>query len=220
MRWRIIFVIALAVVLPATGMSQPPNGQPFSALQLQIDQINSKLNALLGQSCPEGQFVIGFTSTGTLICGNHTPPTTTTYIMVCDKCSGDIGLCGTDPFDESHANYRLVFQVGFAGSITAVGVEISSAGGTPARLELRDATTDNVLATSQDAATSSTGWIEFTFSPAYVIDRTSLVMNFVADGGARMYNCANTVQFTPAGLTAYGLGLEGHLARSYIKISY
>lgn len=142
----------------------------------------------------------------------------TKYMMTCEKCPGDIGLCGSDPFAASHANYTLTIS-GISGSIASVGVEISSPGTVSAHLELMDESMSNTLAVSQDVATSGTGWIEFKFSPAFVIDRTSLVLNFVTDGTARMYNCANTVQFDPKGLTAYGLGLEGHLARSYIKIN-
>jgi hypothetical protein len=223
MSWRIAMLCVLVLSLPITVLAQVPKGQPFTDLQQQLDQVNSKLNALLGQSCPEGEFVTGFTTTGALICGNVPPPPApvqTTYTMACERCSDEVGLCGTDPFDELHANYQLEFQPAFVGSIAAVGVEISTAGGTGARLELKDVSTGSVLAVSENVATSSTGWAEFKFSPAFVINGASLNLDFVVEGsGARIYNCANTVQFTPAGMMADGLGLSGHLARSYIKIN-
>lgn len=222
MKSTIVLLVSLALALPAIGLADTTTAPPFGALQRQIDQVNSKLNTLLGQKCSDGGFLTGFTATGEVICGNIQPPAPqqTTYTMACDRCDNDVGLCGNDPFNAQHGNYTLEFQSGFAGSIAAVGVEISTAGGTSARLELKDVSSGNILAVSEAVSTSSTGWVEFKFSPAYVIDRSSIILNFVADiQEARIYNCANTVAFTPAGLTAYGLGLEGHLARSYIKIN-
>jgi hypothetical protein len=219
MRWRIWALIALTLCLPATAFGQTTAGQPFVALQQQIDQLNSKLNNFLGRKCDTGKFVTGFTATGELICDGIEPPAPqqTTYTMACDR-----GFYINDPFDDvhaNHANFSLEVASGLTGSIAGVGVEISDAGGASAYIELKDGD-GNVLATSESAATTSTGWIGFKFTPAYAIDRSSYILNFVVTGyGARVYNCSGTVPFTPTGLTAYGLGIEGHLARSYIKIN-
>ena len=146
------------------------------------------------------------------------PPGQTIFMMDCDRCVTPEGVpCETDPFQSSHANYTLSTS-GITGSIAAVGVEISDAGGTLAHLELMDETMTNTLAVSQDVGTWNVGWIEFIFSPAFLIDRTSLKLIFIADGSARAFNCSGTIQFDPLGLTAYGLGQAGHLVRSYINI--
>lgn len=199
------------------------HGDPNLGREILIGKINKKGNALTGKgmgfdSNTEWGSTWSYTFRAKKISDSvPPPPVPTEYIMACDRCENDVGLCGTDPFDTDHANYSLTIS-GIVGSIAAVGIEIYNAGGSTAHLELRDES-NNVLAVSQTTSTSSAGWIEFKFSPAFVIDRTSLVLNFVANGDARMYNCANTVQFEPAGFTANGLGLEGHLARSYIKIN-
>lgn len=199
------------------------HGVPNLGREILVGKINKKGNVFAGKgvgfdSNPEWGGVWSYNFKAKKISDTIPTPVQTTYMMSCDRCDQDSGLCGTDPFYADYANYTVTFQSGIVGSIAAVGIEISSSGGTTAHLELRDQSS-NVLAVSQNAATSSTGWIEFTFSPVFVIDRASLVLNFVADGNARAYNCANTVQFVPSGLTASGLGLEGHLARSYIKIN-
>ena len=118
-------------------------GKPFEALQQQIDEINSKLNALFGQTCPERQFLTGIDVNGNIICGGiGSVPQETTYSMNCPKSDNDVGLTGTDPFDSSHANYRLEFSPELVGGvITAIAVEISDIGGSIAYVELKDTTT-------------------------------------------------------------------------------
>ena len=64
----------------------------------------AKVKKLLGQSCPEGQYVTGISSNATLICSSIVSEVTT-YTMNCAKSPNDTGLEGTDPFDTSHANY-------------------------------------------------------------------------------------------------------------------
>lgn len=197
------------------------HGDPNLGREMLVGKINKKGNSLTGKG-------IGFDSnTDWGSAWSYTfrakkisdtvpppPPEPTTYTMDCERF---VGTGGTDPFDTGHANYTLVIS-GVVGSIATVGVEVETAGVTLAYLELRDESS-NILATSGDATTSSLGWIEFTFSPAFVIDRTSFVLNFVADGSARVYNCEGTVPFIPAGLTAYALGQDGHMVRSYININ-
>lgn len=197
-----------------------PRGTPFQILQQQINELNSKLNGLFNQSCSEGQFVTGIDANGKIICGVVTIPQEMTYLMNCPRSDNDTGPVGTDPFNSSHANYKIEFLPQLiGGAITAIGVEISNVGNGKAHLELRDATTGALLATSEEKSTSALGWIEFPFTQDFIIDGRPLLANFVTTNDARIYNCADTVEFIPQGIIAYGMGLEDHLARSVIKIS-
>ncbi len=170
--------------------------------EIVIGKLSKKGNALTGKgmafdSNPKGGSTCSYNFRAKLISGSvpepppppPAPPGQTFYIMDCPRCeNADIGECGEDPFDESHANYILVIS-GVVGSIAAIGVELTGTG-TPAHIELRDESSGYVLAESEYASTSNVGWTEFVFSPAFTINRPSVVLNFVADGNARVLNWA------------------------------
>ena len=196
-------------------------GKPFEEIQRQIDDLNSRLDLLLGQSCPEGSYMTGIDINGNIMCSETTPPPSgeTTYNMNCGRSGNDTGPVGTDPFNSAHANFELEFAPELIGTfITAIGVEVSSEANAVAHVELKDAASGTVLATSENASTSALGWIEFIFSSNYEINGSRLLVNFLTADNARIYNCSNTLDFIPSGITAFGIGLENHMARSYIKI--
>lgn len=212
-----VLSLFLYFTMPAQAGHRRPN--PHQLLQQQIDELNAKLNNLLGQSCPEGQYVTGITNNGLLICNGSVVSEETTHTMNCAKSENETGLEGTDPFALSHANYQLEFAPEMTGrSMTVIAVETSSVGSSLAYVELKDPVSGDVLATSDQVSTSTLGWIEFIFTPGFTIDGDPVIVNFVASGDARIYNCANSVDFVPTGLSAIGLGLENHMGRSYIKI--
>jgi hypothetical protein len=202
------------------GDRQLPPAKPFENLQQQIDDLKSRL---FGQSCPEGEFMTGFDSEGNLICSgpelagdivaygmgqeDHLARSyikitqnlqQTEYIMGCQRSDNMTGPVGTDPFSASHANYILEFGPALIGAaLDAIAVEISSIGNSDAYVELKDIDTGNVLATSNTAPTYPAGWIEFTFTPNFIIDESQILVLFVTSNDARIYNCSNIVEFIP-----------------------
>jgi hypothetical protein len=208
------------LILPSTAMAQLPQGQPFQEIQEQIDQVNSDLNSFRGYTCPEGQYVTGFTQSGNVICSAlPQPPTTQTCTMLFPRCDNPTSC--TDPFDSSHADFMISFQSNMIGhTISAIGVEIwqSTLGG--AYVEIRDALGPfELLATSERVELSRYGWQEFRFANGYKITGEVLTIHFVtSSSGARIYNAHGNVTFSPSGITAHGLGFDQHMARAYIKI--
>jgi hypothetical protein len=88
----LVALAAFAFALPAHS-AQPmagapagadaPRGVPFHLLQRQLDKLRERVQALeaqspAGQVCPDGQFITGFSSTGSILCaapgGTPTPP--------------------------------------------------------------------------------------------------------------------------------------------------
>lgn len=73
------FLAGALVSLSAYSQTQ---GVPFQQLQRQVDQLRERIHSLEttrpnGQTCPEGQFVTGFSTTGAIVCavpGAVTPP--------------------------------------------------------------------------------------------------------------------------------------------------
>jgi hypothetical protein len=185
----IILVLSLFSWIPvvSAGDNKMP-GKPFEALQQQLDVINSKLDTIIEHECPS-QIV--------------------TYTMDCSRSV-------TNPFIASQ-NYELEFSSELIGSfITAIAVEISLEADELAYIELKDALSGVVVATSDNASTATLGWIEFLFASKYEIDGSRLLVNFVTFGNARIFNCVDTVDFTPTGMTA--TGPEYEFARSYVTI--
>ena len=117
--------------------------------------------------------------------------------MGCGKSDDATGPIGTDPFDSEHSNFMLEFGPQLIGSaLDAIAVEIFDPGDNNASIQLKSVDHGMVLAVSDEVSTSSSGWIEFSFSN-FVIDESQILVNFVTSDDAQIYNCAYKVEFIP-----------------------
>ena len=80
MKSYLLIPLFAGALMPLSAYSQT-QGVPFQQLQRQIDQVRDRVHTLEttspnGKTCPQGQFVTGFTTVGTIICAapTVTPP--------------------------------------------------------------------------------------------------------------------------------------------------
>jgi hypothetical protein len=78
MRIQSLLLIGASILVCApTYADRDDQGVPFERLQLQIDKLRQRIQALeatqpTGQACPAGQFVTGFNSAGGILCASVT----------------------------------------------------------------------------------------------------------------------------------------------------
>lgn len=203
-------------------IDEPVSHVPCSA-PLDSEGPDSRMKTQIAQSCPDGEFMTGLDNEGNIICRGPEPVADivaygvgleshsaraalritpvnlpqTVYLMGCLRSDNDAGPIGTDPFDSEHANFMLEFGPQLTGAtLDGIGVEIFEPGNTNASVQLKSVDNGAVLAVSDEVSTASPGWIEFSF-PNFVINESQILVNFVTQNDAQIYNCAYKVEFIP-----------------------